>query len=63
MSEIVKGYLMEVLDPRRMEIVPDTPPEYKSIMAGSVRASLNIISLSNSMYRDVKHTCLIKLFR
>ncbi len=61
MLEIVKRYLIETLDQRRMEIVPDTPPEYKNIIADSVHASLNIISLSDAMYHDVEHTCLVTL--
>ena len=61
MLEIVKRYLIDTLDNKRLEIVPDTPPEYKNIIADSVHASLNIISLSDAMYHDVEHTCLVTL--
>ena len=61
MLEIVKNYLIEKLDQKRLEIVPDTPLEYKNIIADSVHASLNIISLSDAMYHDVEHTCLVTL--
>ena len=61
MLEIVKKYLIETLDKKRLEIVPDTPLEYKHIIADSVHASLNIISLSDAMYHDVEHTCLVTL--
>ena len=58
MLEIVKKYLVETLDRKRIEIVPDAPSEFKNIMSDSVHASLNIISLSDAMYHDVEHTCL-----
>ncbi len=61
MLEIVKKYLIEKLDEKRIEIVPDTPLDYKHIIADSVHASLNIISLSDAMYHDVEHTCLVTL--
>ena len=61
MLEIVKKYLIETLDRKRLEIAPDTPPEYTNIIADSVHASLNIISLSDAMYHDVEHTCLVTL--
>ena len=61
MLEIVKNYLVETLDRKRIEIVPDAPPEFKNIISDSVHASLNIISLSDAMYHDVEHTCLVTL--
>ena len=61
MLEIIKKYLIEKLDEKRIEIVPETPSEYKNIISDSVHASLNIISLSDAMYHDVEHTCLVTL--
>ena len=61
MLEIIKKYLIDKLDEKRLEIVPETPSEYKNIISDSVHASLNIISLSDAMYHDVEHTCLVTL--
>ena len=61
MLEIIKQYLIEELDKKRMEIVPETPNEYKNIVSDAVHASLNVISLSDAMYHDVEHTCLVTL--
>lgn len=61
MLEIVKKHLIKKLNQKRLEIVPDTPADYKNIIADSVHASLNIISLSDAMYHDVDHTCLVTL--
>ena len=41
--------------------MPDTPTEYKNIISDTVHASLNTISLSDAMYHDVEHTCLVTL--
>ena len=61
MLEIVKKDLIKKLNQKRLDIVPDAPPEYINIIADSVNASLNIISLSDAMYHDVDHTCLVTL--
>ena len=52
---------MRKLNEKRIEIVPETPDEYKNIIAEAVQASLNIISRSDAMYHDVEHTCLVTL--
>jgi len=61
MLEIIKKHLIKKLNQKRLEIVPDSPAEYKNFIADSVHASLNIISLSDAMYHDVDHTCLVTL--
>jgi hypothetical protein len=61
MLEIIKQYLIEELDKKRMEIVPEAPNNYKNIVSDAVHASLNVISLSDAMYHDVEHTCLVTL--
>ena len=61
MLEVIKTYLLEKLEEKRLEIVPDIPAEYLNIIAESVNASLNIINRSDAMYHDVEHTCLVTL--
>ena len=61
MLEVIKTYLLEKLEEKRLEIAPDIPAEYLNIIAESVNASLNIINRSDAMYHDVEHTCLVTL--
>jgi len=61
MLEVIKSYLLEKLEEKRLEIAPDIPAEYLNIIAESVNASLNIINRSDAMYHDVEHTCLVTL--
>jgi len=61
MLEVIKSYLLEKLEEKRLEIAPDIPAEYLNVIAESVNASLNIINRSDAMYHDVEHTCLVTL--
>jgi hypothetical protein len=61
MLEVIKNYFIETLDEKRKEIIPESPPEYLNIISDAVHTSLNVISLSDAMYHDVEHTCLVTL--
>ena len=61
MLRIIKQFLIDELNKKQSEIVPEAPTEYKDIIADAVHASLNVISLSDAMYHDVEHTCLVTL--
>ena len=61
MLKIIKQFLIDELNKKQSEIVPEAPTEYKDIIADAVHASLNVISLSDAMYHDVEHTCLVTL--
>ena len=61
MLEVIKSYLLEKLEEKRLEIAPDIPAEYLNVIPESVNASLNIKNRSDAMYHDVEHTGLVTL--
>jgi hypothetical protein len=61
MLEFLKRHFIKILDEKRQDILPDSPPEYLNIIADSVHTSLNLISRSDALYHDVEHTCLVTL--
>ena len=61
MLKNIKDEFIDRLERKRVEILPQSPPEYIDIVADAVHTSMNLISRSDALYHDVEHTCLVSL--
>ena len=57
----IKSDFIHRLEQKRLEILPQSPPEYLNIIADAVHTSMNLISSSDALYHDVEHTCMVTL--